>query len=575
VTATAVVAVSPQWMCCRGCHGLVYTEHFARGLRVCPNCGHHARLHTWERLQQLLDPDSVTPLTASSTVVDPLGFTDTRPYRDRLREARESTGLDDAVMCVSATVLGHPVVAAVMDFAFMGGSLGCEVGERITAAAEHALATRTPLLIVTASGGARMQEGVLALMQMAKTSQALARLDEAGVLTITLVTDPTYGGVAASYATLTDIILAEPGAHMGFAGPRVIAQTIRQPLPEGFQTAETLLAQGLIDGVRPRAALRPVLGQLLATATWAREAPGSRCPESWRESAPALAYRPEELPERDAWEAVGLARHPGRPTTLDYAAYLFDEFQELQGDRVSGDCTAIVAAMGRMDEVPVMLIGHQKGHDTRELVQHNFGMSSPAGNRKAARLMRLAEKLRMPIVTLIDTPGAYPGLEAEAGGQAHAIAENLRLMSRLTVPIIAIVTGEGGSGGALALGVADRVLALSNAVYSVISPEGCAAILWRDASAVSQAANALRIDVRELLRHGIVDAVVPEPEGGAHLDPLGMAQRVRQTVTGMLYELAEIEPAQLVSSRLRRFRAFGTHAVPAEPTGPTVEGGRP
>jgi acetyl-CoA carboxylase carboxyl transferase subunit beta len=553
----------------------VFAEHFTRNLRVCPSCGHHDRLGARERLGQLLDPDSVTPIAASPTLVDPLDFTDTRPYRERLREARENAGTDEAVICASATILGHPVVAAVMDFAFMGGSLGCEVGERITAAAEHALETRTPLLIVTASGGARMQEGALALMQMAKTSQALGRLDEAGVLTITIVADPTYGGVAASYATLTDIILAEPGAHMGFAGPRVIAQTIRQPLPDGFQTAETLLAQGLIDGVRPRASLRTVLGQLLAAAGGARGGPGAPLPEAWRDSAPSLAYYSEELAERDAWEVVGLARHPGRPTTLDYAACLLDEFQELQGDRLSGDCPAVVVAMGRIDDVPVMLIGHQKGHDTRELVAHNFGMSSPAGNRKAARAMRLAEKLRMPIVTLIDTPGAYPGLEAEAGGQAHAIAENLRLMSRLTVPILAIVTGEGGSGGALALGVADRVLALSNAVYSVISPEGCAAILWRDASEASKAAVALRIDARELLRHCIVDGVITEPEGGAHLDPLGMAQRVRKTVTGMLHELAEIEPGQLVSSRLRRFRAFGTCPAPADPTGQTVEKGRP
>ena len=543
-----------KWLRCGRCAELVYAEHFARDLRICPYCGHHDRLSARERLGTLLDTRPA-PITGAATLDDPLGFADVRPYRERLARARRDTGLDEAVQCVAGTILGRPVVAAVMDFAFLGGSLGCAVGERITAAADHALATATPLLIVSASGGARMQEGVLSLMQMAKTAGALGALDAAGLPVISLVTDPTYGGVAASYATLADVILAEPGAHMGFAGPRVIAQTIRQPLPEGFQTAEKLLAQGLIDAVRPRTALRATIAQLLDAAAWGR---GARTvPETWRDAAPRLARRPEELPERDAWETVRLARNPGRPTTLDYAAWLLDDFLELGGDRVSGDCPAIVGGIGRLDGVPIVVIGHQKGHDTRELVARNFGMSSPAGYRKAARLMRLADKLRLPILTLVDTPGAYPGVDAEAGGQAHAIAENLRLMSRLTVPVVTVITGEGGSGGALALAVADRVLALSNAVYSVISPEGCAAILWRDASAAPQAAAALGLTARDLLGHGVVDAVIPEPDGGAHEDPLQAAQLVRGAVTAALHELLRLPPERLVAERTRRFRGYG------------------
>ncbi len=543
-----------KWLSCGRCRELVYAEHFERDQRICPYCGHHARLTARERLGTLLDA-SPTPIGAAPTVEDPLGFADVRPYRERLARARQDTGLDEAVLCVAGTILGRPVVAAVMDFAFLGGSLGCAVGERITAAADRALATATPLLIVSASGGARMQEGVLSLMQMAKTAQALGALDAAGIPVISLVTDPTYGGVAASYATLADVILAEPGAHMGFAGPRVIAQTIRQPLPEGFQTAEKLLAQGLIDAVRPRTALRATIAQLLDAAAWGR---GARTvPESWRDAAPPLARRPEELPERDAWETVRLARNPGRPTTLDYTAWLLDEFLELGGDRASGDCPAIVGGIGRLDGVPLVVIGHQKGHDTRELVARNFGMSSPAGYRKAARLMRLADKLRLPVLTLVDTPGAYPGVEAEEGGQAHAIAENLRLMSRLSVPVVTVITGEGGSGGALALAVADRVLALSNAVYSVISPEGCAAILWRDASAAPQAAAALHLTARDLLGHGVVDAVIREPGGGAHEDPLRTAQLVRGAVVATLHELLRLGPERLVAERARRFRGYG------------------
>ncbi|MFC4534710.1 acetyl-CoA carboxylase carboxyltransferase subunit alpha [Sphaerisporangium dianthi] len=555
MTAVCPATDTPAWIRCPGCQDPVYGEHHRRRLRVCAGCGHHDRLGARERLEQLLDRGTPSALTAAPTLTDPLDFTDTRPYSVRLEQARQGTGLAEAVMCVSASLKGRPVVAAVMDFAFMGGSLGCAVGERITAAAEHALSTRRPLVMVTASGGARMQEGALALMQMAKTAQALADLDDAGVLTVTVVTDPTYGGVAASYATLADVILAEAGAHMGFAGPRVIAGTIGQRLPDGFQTAETLLAGGLVDGVRRRTELRPSLAHLLAAAAWARD--GRHVPHSWQDDAPPLVRHPGELPERDPWQTVALARDPGRPTTLDYACHLLEDFQELHGDRMSGDCPAIAGGIGRLDGVPVMLIGHQKGHDTRELVARGFGMGSPAGFRKAARLMRLAGKLGLPVVTLVDTPGACAGVEAEQGGQAHAIAGNLRLLSALPVPVVAVVTGEGGSGGALALAVADRVLALGNAVYSVISPEGCASILWRDPAAAPRAAGALRLTARDLLGQGVIDAVVPEPDGGAHRDPALTARRVGRALTATLHELARADPADLVAARRRRFRRFG------------------
>ncbi|WP_214410316.1 acetyl-CoA carboxylase carboxyltransferase subunit alpha [Sphaerisporangium fuscum] len=558
MTATRADAPSPLWIGCPGCRRPLYGEHHRRALGVCAACGHHDRLGAPERLGQLLDPGSARPLPVPPTVTDPLGFTDTRPYPARLEQTRRATGLDEAVVCVAASTGGHPLTAAVMDFRFMGGSLGCAVGERITAAARHALEEATPLVIVTASGGARMQEGALALMQMAKTSRALAELDEAGLLTVTIVTDPTYGGVAASYATLADVIIAEAGAHMGFAGPRVIAGTMKQTLPAGFQTAETLLKDGLVDDVRKRPELRPVLAALLTAAAWARR--GRPVPSHWRRSAPPLVRDPGELPVRDPWQTVTLARDPGRPTTLDYAGHLLEDFQELHGDRASGDCPAIVGGLGSLDGVPVMLIGHQKGHDTRELVARNFGMGSPAGFRKAARLMRLAAKLGLPVVTLIDTPGAHAGVEAETGGQAHAIAENLRLMSTLPVPVVAVVTGEGGSGGALALGVADRVLALGNAVYSVISPEGCAAILWRDPAAAPRAAAALGIGARDLLAHRIVDAVIPEPDGGAHRNPSLTAGLVKGAVTAALHELVSLDPARLLAGRTGRFRAFGLPA---------------
>lgn len=543
-------ATVSEWLTCPDCHSLLYRKRFERLTKVCYECGRHFRLTAQERLDHLLDPGSVEPVEPVAAVHDPLQFTDLMPYEHRLGRAREATGLEDAVRVVRGSVRGHPVVVAAMDFRFLGGSLGCAAGEAVTAAAETALVHGLPLLLVTASGGARMQEGALSLMQMAKTSNAMAALDEAGLLTVTLVTDPTFGGVAASFATLSDVIIAEPGARMGFAGPRVIEQTIRQRLPDGFQSAGSLLEHGLVDEVRGRAELPYVLAELLATAQPAdAEWVGDEFDPVVREAG---LLRPREIEQ-----VIKCARHPDRPTTLDHCANWFDGFLQLHGDRAGEDCPAIVAGLADLDGLPVMVIGHQKGHTTGELVRRNFGMPSPAGYRKAARLMRLAQKLRIPVVTLVDTPGAHPGLEAERFGQAGAIAECLRVMGGLSVPVVSVVTGEGGSGGALALAVADRVLLCENAIYSVISPEGCAAILWRTPDAAAAAAQALRLDAASLLRLGLVDGVIPEPDGGAHRNPAQASFRVRDAVVRALRELRGRDATELVAERRAKFRRFG------------------
>ncbi|MEU8422283.1 acetyl-CoA carboxylase carboxyltransferase subunit alpha [Micromonospora sp. NPDC048835] len=546
MTATVNTPVGKSWLICPGCRALLYQRRVDRNLGVCPECDHHDQVTAHQRIEQLFDLDSVEELPPVGAVGDPLGFVDTKPYPQRIEAARRRTGLDEAVVCVRGTVEGQPLVAAVMDFRFLGGSLGSGVGERITRAAEVALETGTPLLIVSASGGARMQEGALSLMQMAKTSAALGALDEAGVLTISLVSDPTYGGVAASFATLCDVILAEPGARLGFAGPRVIQQTLRQPLPAGFQTAEYLFARGMLDDLVPRSNLRPTIGRLLAFAGAERSAP-----DPYR-------VRVAEPPEAaDAWSVVALSRDLGRPSTLDYIGHFVDGFVELHGDRLAGDCPAIVGGVGLIDGRPAVVIGHQKGHTVAEVASRNFGMATPAGYRKAARLMRLAEKLATPIVTLIDTPGAYHGISAEENGQALAIADNIRLMAGLTVPVVAVVTGEGGSGGALALGVGNRVLMLANATYSVISPEGCAAILWNDSGRADEAAAQLKLQAGDLLTLGIVDGVVAEPPGGAPADPGATASAVHRAVVDALAELAGLNREEVRAHRRARFRQIG------------------
>ncbi len=258
-----------------------------------------------------------------------------------------------------------------------------------------------------------------------------------------------------------------------------------------------------------------------------------------------------------AWQRAQLARHPKRPHTLDFFNLLLEDFVELHGDRVFGDDKAIVGGLARFDGEPVVVLGHQKGRDTRENIARNFGMPHPEGYRKALRLMQLAAKFGKPILSFIDTPGAYPGLGAEERGQAEAIARNLREMAGLPTPIVCVVTGEGGSGGALAIGVGNRVLMLEHAIYSVISPEGCAAILWADAAKASEAAGLMRITAPDLLRLGVIDGIVPEPAGGAHRNWEATAANLRGALRDQLWELKSKSPEQLVEERYDKFRRIG------------------
>ncbi len=257
------------------------------------------------------------------------------------------------------------------------------------------------------------------------------------------------------------------------------------------------------------------------------------------------------------WQRCLLARHVDRPYTLDYVRGLFTEWVELHGDRLFGDDPAIVSGLARFDGEPVAVVGHQKGRDTRDRLYRNFGQPRPEGYRKALRVMKLAERFERPVISLVDTPGAYPGLDAEERGQAEAIARNLREMASLKVPIVVVVTGEGGSGGALALGVGDHVMMLENAVYSVISPEGCAAILWKDQAQVQAAAASLRLTARDLLELGVIDEIVPEPLGGAQLDPAGAVRNVGAAIRKALVDLRRVKSADLTRRRYAKFRVLG------------------
>jgi acyl-CoA carboxylase subunit beta len=539
------------WVSCPACGWLIYRKRLDRNLHVCPECDHHLRLSARARIQLLVDEDSFTETTFPPGVADPLAFTDLRDYPDRLREAAHRSGESEAVVVGQARIGGTPVVLAVMDFAFLGGSMGVEVGRRVSGAAALALDRDLPLVTVSASGGARMQEGVFSLFQMARVSQAFARLREAGLLSVCVLTDPTYGGVSASFATLASVLIGERGAHIGFAGPRVVQQTIRAELPVGFQTAEFLLEHGLVDRVESRAELRPLLIRLLTLHE----------PRAAVDRAPANGHvdagsGPEPF-DGDPWDVVQKARVVDRPTTLDYLNTAFDDFVELHGDRAFADDPAVVGGVASIGGRSVVVIGHEKGHTVRQRVARNFGMPHPEGYRKALRLLDHAEAFSLPVVTLVDTPGAHPGPEAEARGQSHAIAEMIMRSSRLRVPVVAVITGEGGSGGALALCTSDRLLVQQNAYLSVISPEGCAAILWRTAASAATAARAMRLGAAHLVESGVATSVVPEPPGGAHADPAAAARLVREALLRELDDLSRLDLATLMDARSRRLSRIG------------------
>jgi acetyl-CoA carboxylase carboxyl transferase subunit beta len=488
-----------------------------------------------------------------------------------------------------------------MDFGFMGGSMGSVVGEKVTRAAEAALAERIPLLTVAASGGARMQEGTLALMQLAKTCAARERLALGGVPYISLMTDPTTGGVYASFAALGDVNLAEPGALIGFAGARVAAGTIAEELPPGFQRAEFLLEHGFVDRIVPRARLRdelvlllrllrpldparlmhgngtvrvPVLEAMadganaLATAIVGSQGGNGATKAAATAAAKAAAQQnvrttraplPERQTEEEVWERVLLARDPARPHTRELAQAIGTDFIELHGDRLFRDDPAIVGGLLRVGGRAAVIVGHQKGSDTTENIRRNFGMPHPEGYRKAQRLFALAERFGLPVVTTIDTPGAFPGPASEERGVAEAIARSIMQMSALRTPVVAVLTGEGGSGGALAIAVGDTVLALENAIYSVISPEGCASILWRSPERARAAAAAMRITAPEQVLLGVVDEVVPEPAGGAQRDPAVASRRLREAITAQLERLTAVPLEELLEARYRRYRELGAY----------------
>ena len=555
---------------CNKCGAAILSEEVINGAYICPKCHGYFRVPAYKRIEMIADEGSFEEwdmdLDGMDGSPDPLQF---KGYSEKIKKLREQTGLKEAVVTGRVKINGKQAVIGVCDGRFMMASMGYAVGEKITRAVERATNENLPVILFTCSGGARMQEGIISLMQMEKTSAALKRHSDAGLLYVTVLTDPTTGGVTASFAMLGDIIIAEPQALIGFAGPRVIEQTIGEKLPEGFQRAEFLLEHGFVDQIVKRENMKPVLGRILKMHDHVH--PDCRKGKEIRKSdrtepvqkagmtekkAGKKAAEQEPWSEKSltAWERVCRSRSKERPVGKDYIDILFEDFVELHGDRYYRDDPAIIGGIAYFQGICVTVIAQAKGRTTKENLERNFAMPSPEGYRKARRLMKQAEKFHRPVINFVDTPGAFCGMEAEERGQGEAIARNLFELSGLKVPVLSVVIGEGGSGGALALAVADEVWMLENSVYSVLSPEGFASILWKDSSRSAEAAKMMKLTAADLKKLGVIERVFPEPQNFSVLTMKPTAELLRAGLAEFLTKYQKLETKDLLEGRYERFR---------------------
>lgn len=537
-----IPAVPPgMWIKCTKCGKLIYRKELEKNKFICMKCGKYFRMPSENRILDIIDEGSFVELFTDVLDKNPIDFPG---YSEKKEIIKKETNLEEAVITGKASIGHIEVMLGVCDTRYLMGSMGYIVGEKITKLFENATKAQLPVIMINCSGGARMQEGIISLMQMAKTVDSVKQHSDAGLLYISVLTDPTTGGVAASFAMLGDVILAEPNSLIGFAGPRVIEQTTKQKLPVGFQTSEFLYEHGFLDMIVIRRELKERIYEILK----AHQKP--KVIERKRKTISVCTF----CDYKDSWKKVQLSRKIDRPTTVDYITHVFERFIEFHGDGETGEDQAIIGGIAFLDNIPVTVIGHQKGKTTEERIIRNFGMAHPEGYRKAIRLMKEAEKFRRPIITFIDTPGAACGVEAEKRGEASAIAKCIYEMFNLKVPILSILIGEGGSGGALGLAVANEVWAMENSTYSILSPEGFASILWKNEKRAKEAANLMKMTAKDLLDLGMIEKILPEGNGASEFKVITDFLQVQ--ILDFIYNMSLKNEDEIVASRETRFRSF-------------------
>lgn len=524
---------------CLSCSADLEGSQTYERFRACHACGFHFHLSAKDRVATLLDAGSFREADRGVTALDPLSFDGRGGYRSRVISAQRRTHLAEAVLTGSGNLQGRAVELAVVDFGFLGGSIGVAAGERLARAFEKATARGLPVITVVSTSGTRMQEGLLALMQAPRIAVALGKHARAGLPHITIATDPTTGSAYTGFVNLADFILAEPNALIGYGALRVLQEAEGHELPAGAHTAEKHLADGLLDAIIPRPRLRETLAMLLDII-----ASDVHTDTSVRARLGEIQHT-----HHDAWAQVQISRHKNRPAALELARLMVSAFFEIHGDRSGEDDPGIAVGPAVLGAEPVMLIVQSRRAGERE------GLIGPAGYRKAQRGMLLAEKFGLPVVTVIDTMIADPSLHSEEAGLGAAIASCMATMLELEVPTVAAITGEASSEGALPLAVADRLIMLDNAVYEVVRPEQAARMLARDTDEVAER---LRITSHDCLRLGIADLTVAEPGEGAHTDPDDTALFLRRALLSQLIALHTMRDNKRLEARFNRYREAGS-----------------
>ena len=537
---------------CLVCEEVIREAPLYRKYRLCPYCRFHYSLTARERIELLVNKGSFRETNRSIASLYPLSFSNRGSYTNRLSQAQTRTGLTEAVVTGGCTIADSHAMMVVLDFGFMGGSMSSVVGEKVALAFESAAKREYPLVALVSGGGARIQEGVLSLMQMAKTVTAANRLRQKQLPFIVVLSNPATGQAYASFANLADLIFAEPGSLIGLAPMRTLKEASRRPIPLDAHTAEAHLDHGLLDNVVDREGLKGKLSVVLDILGPQRSS-RTDSKRSVKLTAPANGADTGA----EAEQAMEIVKHPERPSSLTYIHSVVEGFIELKGDRVSGDDRSIVGGLGYLNGERVVIIGQEREMCDAGALYHTY----PEGFRKARRLIGLAARFKLPVVTLIDTQGAHPGLESEEQGVGNAIATTLSLMAEVPIPIISVIIGEGGSEGALALGIADTVLMQQYAIYSPISPGQTASRLYRNHSGRREDAQVPLLTAQDCKELGIIDEIVPEPEGGAHNSPSEAAQQLQLALARQFAALAKVSSKKLVKNRYKKFRNMGEYTT--------------
>lgn len=524
----------PDGELCLNCGtNLKSSSEYAR-YRVCPECRYHYYLPAKQRIDVLADPSSFREANRFLVAQDEIEQSSRSRYRGQLREAQRRTGLFSSAIMGECHIVGREVVLVVIDFAFLGGTIGSIVAEKVARAFELAGRRKLPLITVISSTGPRLQEGPLVLTQAAKLLAAARRFSAERVPHICIMTNPTTGGIYSGFANIADVIIAEPGALLGFAPRGALAHATGASLPQTVDTAEEYLGRGLVDQLADRAQQRELLSVLIELLGWRY-----RLTLTGR-----LRRQLYEAPQASGWQNLELARNEMRPTAKDYITHMTSSFVEIRGDRLYGDDPAVICGLADISGEAIMVVGQQR-------MPQNEGIM-PEGFHKARRAMLLAAKFRLPLLTIVDSTGVHLGLEAEQRGVGYALSQCVATMSDLPTPVIAAVVGEADGDASLAFGMADRTLMMENAVYCAL-PSG-------DGSQPTADTGNSPLTAKESIQAGLVDEIVAEPTGGAHADHEEAARLLREAVLAQLTQLQSTPVRRLVNNRYRKYRSFGRYS---------------